>query len=200
MDSRPVESKGVIENLKMKLAAYPDIEVTMNVLVIDIPNVWGMLLSRKWVEKLGGNIQLDLTYTTVPISETTSIKLMNEPPMIEHVETPNHLFDDAMCATNVGNFMVLANFWEEARPHPFPPSNIWKMRFDDAKSRHGVGDGIVLISPKGEETLYYFRLEFDCTNNVVEYEALLLGLEIVRDMKIRCLSVFGDSDLFVSQG
>ena len=40
MDSRPVESKGVIENLKMKLAAYLDVEITMNVLVIDIADVW----------------------------------------------------------------------------------------------------------------------------------------------------------------
>ena len=46
MDSRPVESKGVTENLKMKLAAYLDVEITMNVLVIDILDVWGMLLSR----------------------------------------------------------------------------------------------------------------------------------------------------------
>ena len=67
--------------------------------------------------------------------------------MIEHVEIPDYLFDEAMRATHVGNFMVLANYWEEARPHPFPPSNIWKMRFDGAKSRHGVGASIVHISP-----------------------------------------------------
>ena len=103
MDSQPVESKGVIENLKMKLAAYPDIEVTMTVLVIDITDVWGMLLSREWAVKLGGSIQLDLTYATVPINETALIKLMNEPPMMEHVETPNHLFNDAIHVTNVGN-------------------------------------------------------------------------------------------------
>ena len=103
MDSRPVECKGVIENSKMKLAAYPDVEITMNVLVIDIPDVWGMLLSREWAAKLGGSIQLDLTYATVPISEMASIKLMNEPPMMEHVETPNHLFNDAIHVTNVGN-------------------------------------------------------------------------------------------------
>ena len=46
MDSRPIESNGVIENLKMKLEAYLDVEITMNVLVINIPGAWGMLLSR----------------------------------------------------------------------------------------------------------------------------------------------------------
>ena len=134
----------------MKSAAYPNVEITMNVLVIDIPNVWGMLLSREWAAKLGGRIQLNLTYATIPISETTSIKLMNEPPMIEHVETPDQLLDDVMHAIDVGNFMVLANYWDEARSHPFPPSNIWKMHFDGAKSRHGVGAGIVPIAPTRE--------------------------------------------------
>ena len=158
MESRPIESKGVIENLKMKLATHPDVEITMNVLVIGILDISGMLLFREWASKLGGNIQLDLTYAIVPISEIASIKLMNEPPMIEHVETPDHLFDDSMGATNVGNFMVLANYWEEARPHPFPPRNIWKMCFDGVKSRHGVGLGIVMISPAGEETIHSFSI------------------------------------------
>ena len=90
-----------------------------------------------------------------------------------------------MRATYVENFMVLANYWEEARPHPFPP-------------RNGVRAGIVLISPAGEETIHSFHLEFECTNNLLEYEALLLGLELARDMKIKCLSAIGDSDLVVS--
>ena len=73
------------------------------------------------------------------------------------------------------------------------------MYFDGAKSKHGAGAGIVLISPSGEEKCFSFRLEFEATNNVAEYEALLLGLEIARDQKIKCLSVIGDSDLIVSQ-
>ena len=73
------------------------------------------------------------------------------------------------------------------------------MHFDGARSRHGAGAGIMLISLAGEETIHYFHLEFDCTNNVAEYEAFLLGLELARDIKIKCLSVIGDSDLIVSQ-
>ena len=65
MDSWPVKSKGVIENLNMKLAAYPEIEVNMNVLVLDILDTWGMLLSREWAAKLGGSIQMYLSYATI---------------------------------------------------------------------------------------------------------------------------------------
>ena len=78
--------------------------------------------------------------------------------MTEHVETPGHLFDDAMRATDVGNFMVLPNYWEEGRTHPFPHSNIWKMCFNGAKSRHGVEEGIVPISHVRKETIHSFWL------------------------------------------
>jgi ribonuclease HI len=39
----------------------------------------------------------------------------------------------------------------------------------------------------------------DCTNNVCEYEALVLGLEAVRRMKIKKLKVFGDAELIIKQ-
>jgi ribonuclease HI len=48
-------------------------------------------------------------------------------------------------------------------------------------------------------TLFSYRLEFDCTNNIVEYEALTIGLDLALDRKIKCLKVIGDFDLIVSQ-
>jgi ribonuclease HI len=44
-----------------------------------------------------------------------------------------------------------------------------------------------------------FFLEFEGTNNVVEYEALLLGLNLAKDLGINILKIIGDSDLVVSQ-
>ena len=127
---------------------------------------------------------MDLSYATIPIGQNASYKLVNEKPMTEHVETPEHLFEEAMRPIEeVGNYMVMANYWEETQQHPFPPRQVWKMHFDGAKSRHGVGAGIILISPSREEKYFSFRLEFEATNNVAEYEALLLGLEITQDQK-----------------
>ena len=42
-------------------------------------------------------------------------------------------------------------------------------------------------------------MEFDATNNVAEYEALLLGLEIYKDRGIKLLNIKGESDLIISQ-
>jgi ribonuclease HI len=76
---------------------------------------------------------------------------------------------------------------------------ICKLFFDGACSKEGVGAGIVLISP----TIFFFqlsyKLEFEATNNVVEYEALILGPKETRKMQITKMVVFGDSELIVQQ-
>jgi len=43
------------------------------------------------------------------------------------------------------------------------------------------------------------RLEFECTNNVAEYEALLQGLRKAIDLKVKYLHVFGDSEIVIRQ-
>ena len=47
MDSKEVETLGIIIDLPVKLAFRPDFAFEMDVLVIDVPDAWGMLLSRK---------------------------------------------------------------------------------------------------------------------------------------------------------
>jgi ribonuclease HI len=68
------------------------------------------------------------------------------------------------------------------------------MHFDGAHSRSGKWAGIVLNSPTDKTYNFAFRLEFDGTNNVAEYDALLLGLEIAKDMGIKILNIKSDSD------
>ena len=73
------------------------------------------------------------------------------------------------------------------------------MHFDGAASRHGKGAGIVLKSPLGHIFKFAYRLEFNATNNVDEYEALLLGFELAKALRIKLLSIKGDSDLVIMQ-
>jgi ribonuclease HI len=44
-----------------------------------------------------------------------------------------------------------------------------------------------------------YKLEFEATNNVAEYEALVLGLRAAKDMGIKEIFVFGDVELVVNQ-
>uniref|UniRef100_A0A2N9HNC7 Uncharacterized protein n=1 Tax=Fagus sylvatica TaxID=28930 RepID=A0A2N9HNC7_FAGSY len=53
----------------------------------------------------------------------------------------------------------------------------WKLYFDGAANAVGSGIGAVLVSPKGQQTPIAVKLGFDCTNNMTEYEACIVGLQ-----------------------
>jgi ribonuclease HI len=79
---------------------------------------------------------------------------------------------------------------------------MWKMFFDGAISCEGEGVGILFVAPGDEYYIpFYYRLQWDIdyTNNVCEYEALVLGLEAARKLNIKHLIVYGDAELIVKQ-
>ncbi|XP_054797568.1 uncharacterized protein LOC129302695 [Prosopis cineraria] len=75
----------------------------------------------------------------------------------------------------------------------------WEMYFDGAANMHGNGVGVVIVSPEGKQFPVAIKLEFDCTNNITEYEACVNGLRAAITLGIRCLKVFSDSALIIHQ-
>ena len=59
----------------------------MDVVVIDFPPAYGMLLSRKWAVGLGGYLMMDLSYLCVPNSTGALIRINREPCYEKHLET-----------------------------------------------------------------------------------------------------------------
>lgn len=82
---------------------------------------------------------------------------------------------------------------------PINKTLFWKNFIDGSKSNDGIGSGCILFSPKGEKTMLTCRLDFDCTNNTVEYEALVQGLYKEIGLNIKYLQVFGDSEIVIKQ-
>nr|XP_043625712.1 uncharacterized protein LOC122597145 [Erigeron canadensis] len=78
-------------------------------------------------------------------------------------------------------------------------NDVWKLYTDGAASSDGCGASLMLVSPEGKEFTYALRFEFGVTNNEAKYEALLAGLRIARDMKIRNLQVYVNSQLVANQ-
>uniref|UniRef100_A0A2N9FVL5 RNase H type-1 domain-containing protein n=1 Tax=Fagus sylvatica TaxID=28930 RepID=A0A2N9FVL5_FAGSY len=75
----------------------------------------------------------------------------------------------------------------------------WKLYFDGAANTIESGIGAVLVSPKGQQTPIAVKLGFDCTNNMTEYEACIVGLQAALEFGAHELEVFGDSLLIVLQ-
>jgi ribonuclease HI len=61
----------------------------------------------------------------------------------------------------------------------------WAVFCDGSWGTFGAGATAVLVTPSKVRTCYAARLDFSCTNNIAEYEALLLGLRKLKAMGIR---------------
>ncbi|XP_071909770.1 uncharacterized protein [Coffea arabica] len=73
------------------------------------------------------------------------------------------------------------------------------MYFDGVAHRNGTGAGVIFYTPETDILPYSFTLTRRCSNNVAEYQALILGFETTIDMKQLHLRVYGDSKLVVNQ-
>ncbi|KAL1294443.1 hypothetical protein AAHE18_19G142600 [Arachis hypogaea] len=78
-------------------------------------------------------------------------------------------------------------------------SSYWKLYFDGSKHKYGAGVGILIISPEGIPSEFLFELKYPCSNNVAEYEALILGLEILISKGALEVQILGDSQLVLKK-
>lgn len=59
--------------------------------------------------------------------------------------------------------------------------------------------GVVLVSPTKKSIPLSYRLNFLCTNNIAEYEALIAGIKAALALDIKCIHIYGDSQLIIRQ-
>jgi ribonuclease HI len=87
-----------------------------------------------------------------------------------------------------------------------PPENkdenyyqgFWNMSFDGACFKSGSGVGNFFKSPKSIIYPHAIKIEFPCTNNEVEYETLIQGMNLALQMKVENLIVSGDSEMVIN--
>jgi hypothetical protein len=192
-DSRRVQCLGVIKYLVVSLFQLPMKSVVMDIVVDDVPPKFGMLLSRSWIKRLGGTLQMDLTYATIPVFGGEQRRFYRESQLAYIVSDEANLTNHPIFSlgTNLGSILLQIIETLEAplqirnQPifnHDIPPptSSVWKMFFDGAYSIIGAGTGVVFVSPCQETISLSYKMEFETTNNVAEYEALVLGLKVAK--------------------
>ena len=75
----------------------------------------------------------------------------------------------------------------------------WIIHVDGSSTQHAGGIGVVLQSPEGDKLTYKVRLQYQVTNNEVEYEALLKGLELAKSIEAESILILGDSQLVMGK-
>jgi ribonuclease HI len=188
---------GEIKDVTLVLCAHPEIRTTLNIQVIDMSvSNYSIILGRDWKALTGGYLSLDGTHLSVPRNGKNIIVLREGriSPYIESVPQPNvnYLEED------LGVYSIFVDEGDTILEPVDFDDGMWHMHFDGSCSNEGNGADIILYSPIGKIHNFSYRLEFACTNNVTEFEALLLGIENAYNLGCGHLTVFGDSELVVN--
>nr|XP_023918054.1 uncharacterized protein LOC112029605 [Quercus suber] len=113
-------------------------------------------------------------------------------------------FDIRYQPTNAIKALALADFIAEFTPSyedldEKEDSKKWVVHVDGSSTLYTGGIRVVLQSPEGDKLKYKACLQYQTTNNEVEYEAFLKGLELARSVEASSVLVLGDSQLVIGQ-
>uniref|UniRef100_A0A2N9ICH8 Uncharacterized protein n=1 Tax=Fagus sylvatica TaxID=28930 RepID=A0A2N9ICH8_FAGSY len=87
----------------------------------------------------------------------------------------------------------------EDEPSEEKPDEEWEIEIDGSSVKGAGGVGIVFKTPEGHLLKHSTRLQYPTTNNEAEYEALLTGLRIAKELGANRLKIRSDSQLIVGQ-
>jgi hypothetical protein len=89
-ESKAIPTHGVVENVEICHKEFPEKVIHVDIMIINVPDVWGMLLSRKFASMLGGTLEMDLSFVELPLKDGIIGCLLNEPVTETHVKEANH--------------------------------------------------------------------------------------------------------------
>jgi ribonuclease HI len=225
LDRTSVKVIGKLRNVLIRLSSNPKVHQVIDIIVVDIPEVYGFFLSRDWSEQLHGYFVTDWSHLWLPENgkpnkinvncecylkfTVTDLNDPNEPftpsadsPEIQGMDTFfGNFIAETFAITNPEQHFEIVTYTQPTVStqwsHAPDKNQTWSLYFDRSKSKEGAGAGCVIIDPAGNKTLIACRLEFECTNNTTKYESLLQGLRKALDMNVQNLTVFSDSKIVV---
>ncbi|XP_070019841.1 uncharacterized protein [Nicotiana sylvestris] len=121
--------------------------------------------------------------------------------LIYRMDPVKYIYQKPMPTGKLVKWQILLREYEPLKPY-FPDEKLsfvgediaeaydgWRMFFDGAANFKGVGIGVVLVSETGQHYPISTKLRFPCTNNMTEYEACIMGLNLAINMNIQELLV-----------
>jgi hypothetical protein len=135
----------------------------MDMVVSDVLSKYDMLLSRSGGAKLGGSLQLDMTYATILIFGGQFTRLYKENRLaytVSDPQNPNN-YPVYVADQDLGNCVLSIDddFEEcleeenqkiEKTKKSVNSRRVWKMFFDGASSCEGERAGVLFVSPRDE--------------------------------------------------
>ena len=75
---------------------------------------------------------------------------------------------------------------------------MWNIIFHRVVDKEGAGAGVWINPPKVGSKLCSYKITFDYTNNMAEYEALILGLKVLKEIGTKRIAVHEHFELVIN--
>jgi hypothetical protein len=170
-DSRKVKFLGVIKDLVVSLFQLPMKSVIMDIVVAGVPPKFRMLMSISSIKRLGGTFHMDLAYDTILMFGGKNKRLYREAQLTyiisDEANPTNHpifsldtdLGSSLLQLTNASEPPLEIKKWPITFCENSPPiTSVWKMFFNGASYKEGVGAGVVLVSPAPKTISLSYKL------------------------------------------
>jgi hypothetical protein len=237
LEKTRVKVMGELKDVMIRMVTHPKFVQVIDIIIVDIPEAYRLLLSRDWSEKLNGYFSTDWANLWLPLKGHTNMIRIYRERYLKHIATDLESLNEPSsedfpmlgnysCDSNFGNFSPLSSDVpltqnsemtfqenvlttaketllcqeplleitekiggeEEVRRQGEVDgflSLVFTLYFDGSKSQEGSRAGCILIDMKGKQNFLSYRIEFECTNNTVEYEALVKGINKSMDLSIK---------------
>ena len=76
---------------------------------------------------------------------------------------------------------------------------MWSIHTDRSSNRQAGGASVVLLSPEGDMVERMVHLDFPTTNNEVEYEVLVAGLNLAKAVGATSVVIYCESQVVTNQ-
>ncbi|XP_075669914.1 uncharacterized protein LOC142639650 [Castanea sativa] len=149
-----------------------------------------------------------------PYFQAHTINVLTDQPLQQAMSSPEAAGRMALWTVELSEFdiryqpraamkgQVVADFIAEftlTKGQEAEETPIWRIHTDGSSNKHAGGAGVVLHTPEGDRIKCMIRLDFSTTNNEVEYEALIVGLDLAIAAGAKSVIVYSDSQVVTSQ-
>jgi hypothetical protein len=106
LDRTRVKVIGELKNVLIRMYANPKIHQTIDIIVVDIPDNYGMLLSRDWSVMLNGYFAIDWSHLWLPFNGKLNQIIIDREIYMKHVVTDLNDPNEPMMFNNsiLGNY------------------------------------------------------------------------------------------------
>ena len=127
LDKSKVKVVGRLKNVLLRLSADPRIHQTIDIVIIDIPETYGMLLRRYWSEKLKGYFATDWSHLWLPLNgHPNKCKVDREPFMKQTVTDFDSSNESVSFFSNQIEHFTFDTFFGDLHVDVSPVENVQK--------------------------------------------------------------------------